>query len=102
LFSQESDIVKTMRLIEGLKADLIKNLGDLYKAMAQNSEATIKESLARLIIHGYVLGKRLGIEFADLDETIKHKLNEYSKNNDALENRFGDFSKLKRFLEQKR
>lgn len=102
MFSQESDIVKTMRLIEGLKADLINNIGDLYKAMAQNSEVTIKEALARLIIHGYVLGKRLGVEFADLDEIIKHKLNEYSKNNDALENRFGDFSKLKRFLEQKR
>lgn len=102
MFSQESDIVKTMRLIEGLKADLINNIGDLYKAMAQNSEVAIKEALARLIIHGYVLGKRLGVEFADLDEIIKHKLNEYSKNNDALENRFGDFSKLKRFLEQKR
>lgn len=102
MFSQESDIVKTMRLIEGLKADLINNIGDLYKAMAQNSELAIKEALARLIIHGYVLGKRLGVEFADLDEIIKHKLNEYSKNNDALENRFGDFSKLKRFLEQKR
>lgn len=102
MFSQESDIVKTMRLIEGLKADLINNIGDLYKAMAQNSEVAIKEALARLIIYGYVLGKRLGVEFADLDEIIKHKLNEYSKNNDALENRFGDFSKLKRFLEQKR
>ena len=102
MFSQESDIVKTMRLIEGLKADLINNIGELYKAMVQNSEVSIKEALARLIIHGYVLGKRLGIEFADLDKTIEYKLNEYSKNNDALENRFGDFSKLKRFLEQKR
>jgi len=102
LFSQESDIVKTMRLIEGLKADLINNIGALYQAMAQNSEVAIKEALARLIIHSYVLGKRLGIGFADLDETIEHKLNDASKNNDALENRFGDFSKLKRFFEQKR
>ncbi len=91
-----------MRLIEGLKADLISTIGVLYKAMAENSELAIKEALAKLIIYSYILGKRLGISFVDMDQTVEHKLEDYSKNNDALENRFGDFSKLKRFLEQKR
>lgn len=102
MLSQESDIVKMMRLIEALKADLIHTVGELYKALAESSAQRGKEALALLVAQCYVLGKRLGINFSELDEAVEHKANEWSKRNEALENRFGDFSKLARHLQKKR
>lgn len=102
LFSQESDIVKTMRLIEGLKAELIINVGDLHKVLAENSGKKVREMLAIVVVNCYVLGKRLGINFAELDEAVKDKADLCGKSNNELETRFGDFSKLSRHLENKR
>lgn len=102
MFSQESDIVKTMRLIEGLKAELIINIGGLYKAFAGNSENKIKEMLGIIVVNCYVLGRRLGINFADLDEAVKERAAFYGKSSDEIETRFGDYSKLARHLENKR
>lgn len=102
MFSQESDIVKTMRLIEGLKAELIINVGQLHKVLAENGGKKVQEMLAVVIINCYVLGKRLGINFEQLDEAVKEKSNIYGKSNHEIETRFGDFSKLSRHLENKR
>lgn len=102
LFSQESDIVKTMRLIEELKAELIHTVGELYGALARNSVQQSKEALALLIAEVYVLGKRLGINFDELDEAVLYRVKECGKDSGELENRFGDFSKLARHLQQKR
>lgn len=99
---QESDIVKTMRLIEALKADMIHAVGALYGALAESSAHKGKEALALIIVQCYVLGKRLGINFKELDDAVQYKVNECSKSNGELENRFGDFSKLARYIEQKR
>lgn len=102
MFSRESDIVRTMRLIEGLKAELIANIGDLYKALAAGGEQVGKELLATVIVNCYVLGKRLGIDFDELDEAVKYRAERCGKSSHALEERFGDFSRLARHLEQKR
>lgn len=102
MFSQESDMIKTIRLIEGLKADLINGVGDLYKALAENNAQKGKEMLALLVVNCYVLGKRLGINFSDLDEAVRNRVNDCSNRNGELETRFGDFSKLARYLQQKR
>lgn len=102
MFSQESDIVKTMRLIEALKAELIINVGGLYKAFAGGSEDKIKEMLGQIVVHCYVLGRRLGINFADLDDAVKERAVFCGKGDDEAETRFGDYSRLARHLESKR
>ncbi len=100
LFSQESDIVRVMRLIEELKSELVTTVGSLYKAMANHREAAIKTALASLIVTTYVLGKRLGINFTELDEAVKDSIKECGRKNAAIEERFGDFSKLERYLKR--
>ena len=100
MFSQESDIVRVMRLIEELKSELLMTVGSLYKAMANHREAAIKDSLASFIVMGYVLGRRLGINFLELDEAVKEKVQDCCRKNAAIEERFGDFSKLERHLKR--
>ncbi len=102
MFSHESEILRKMRLIEWLKAELITHVGQLYQAMAKNSEQAIKEGLAAVVISCFVLGRRLGINFADLDEAILTRLNQNIKRENDVEKWFGDFSEYQRHLRHKR
>lgn len=102
MFSQESDIVKTMRLIEELKAELIFDIGELYKDLAIGYGEIRQEILAKMIVNCYILGKRLGIDFVEMDENVKSTLKRRISDNNDLEKRFGDFSKLARHLDNKR
>lgn len=102
MFSHESEILRKMRLIEWLKAELITHVGQLYQGMAKNSEQAIKDGLAAVVISCFVLGRRLGINFADLDEAILTRLNQNIKRENDVEKWFGDFSEYQRHLRHKR
>ncbi|GBG56785.1 hypothetical protein HA075_08815 [bacterium BFN5] len=102
MFSHESEILRKMRLIEWLKAELVANVGQLYQAMAKNSEQAIRDGLASIVISCFVLGRRLGINFADLDEAIVTRLSQNIKKENDVEKWFGDFSEYQRHLRQKR
>lgn len=102
MFSHESEIIRKLRLIEGLKADLISCVGQLYQAMAQNSEQAISEGLAAVVTACYVLGRRLGVDFAALDEAVLARVQQQIKREPETEKWFGDFSEYQRHLRQRR
>jgi hypothetical protein len=101
LFSNESEILRKMRLIEWLKAELITQIGQLYQAMAQNSEKAIVEGLAAVVVACYILGRRLGIGFDSLDKAILEKVELDIKKEREVEKWFGDSSEYQRHLRQK-
>jgi len=102
LFSSESEILRKMRLIEWLKADLITQMGNLYQVMAKNSEQATRESLAAIIVGCYVLAGRLGIRYDSLDQEVLKTVEKNIKNEHEVEKWFGDFSEMKRHLSTKR
>jgi hypothetical protein len=102
VFSQESDILRRLRLIEGLKADLLTEVGKLYQAMIHNKREAIGEALAQLIISAFVLGRRLGIEYSQMDEIVNARLGHNIKQETEAERWFGDMSEYRRYLRQKR
>lgn len=102
LFSNESEILRKMRLIEWLKAELITHVGHLYQAMAKNSEQAISEGLANIIVACYILARRLGITFDSLDRDVLNKVEQNIKSEHEVEKWFGDFSEYQRHLRPKR
>lgn len=102
MFSQESDILHKLRLIEGLKADLLTEVGKLYQAMAHNKREAIGDALAQLIISAFVLGRRLGIEYPEMEEIVNTRLGHNIKQETEVERWFGDMSEYRRYLRQKR
>jgi len=102
VFSQESDILHKLRLIEGLKADLLTEVGKLYQAMAHNKREAIGDALAQLIISAFVLGRRLGIEYPEMEEIVNTRLGHNIKQETEAERWFGDMSEYRRYLRQKR
>lgn len=102
LFSNESDILRKMRLIEWLKAELITQVGFVYQAMAKNKERAISEGLAGIVLACYILAKRLGISFDSLDQDVLKKVEQNIKSEHEVEKWFGDFSEYQNYLRQKR
>jgi NTP pyrophosphatase (non-canonical NTP hydrolase) len=101
LFSHESDILRKLRLLESLKAELVTNVGQLYQAIARNGGQSITEGLASVILSCYILARRLGIDFAALDETVSAKISQNIKREHEAEELFGDFSEYQRYLRKR-
>jgi len=102
LFSNESEILRKMRLIEWLKAELVTHVGQLYQAMAKNSEQAISEGIAAIIVACYILARRLGITFDSLDREVLAKVEQNIKSEHEVEKWFGDYSEYQHHLRRKR
>lgn len=102
MLSRESDILHKLRLIEQLKADLLASVAELFQAMAQSGGKTLAGALAAVVVSCYVLGRRMGIAFGDLDDAIVDKLAQTIKKEHEVEKWFGDHSELSRHLRQKK
>ena len=102
MFSNESEILRKMRLIEWLKAELITHVGQLYQSMAKNSEQAISEGLAAIIVDCYILARRLGITFDSLDSEVLKQVEQNIKVEHEVEKWFGDYSEFKHHLRRKR
>ena len=101
MIPHESDLLRKLRLIEILKADVVMNVGFLFQGIARNAQAGISEGIAGIIVSCYILAKRLGVDFAEVDESIKNKINQNINLETDAEKWFGDYSQLKRHLQNK-
>ncbi|MCX7779428.1 MAG: MazG-like family protein [Negativicutes bacterium] len=100
--SHESEIVRKLRLIEWLKAELVGSVGRVFYALAKSGEHSIAEALAAVVVNCFALGKRLGIDYAQLDEAIQARLEQTIRQETEVEKWYGDMSELRRHLRQKR
>lgn len=97
----DGDIIKNMKTVEWLKSQLLNNIAYLHSILVNNEEDTrenLEDVLSNIILESYVLGKRLGIEYEDLDlalgENIKLNLIEKHK----IERWYGDLSALLEYI----
>ncbi|MDD3652660.1 MAG: MazG-like family protein [Desulfotomaculaceae bacterium] len=99
---QESGIVKNIKVVEWLKADLLTSLSVLFKSMLRGSEDLILDALASLVVTCYILGRRLGITFTRLDLRIEEKLLRSIEEDHEMEKWYGDISNLLNYLVDKK
>jgi hypothetical protein len=97
----EVNVVKNVKTIELIKAEIITAIGDLFKAMVKNSEEGILNALSNLILGCYFLGKRLGIPFAKLDQEIEERLFAPELQTVDLEKWFGDVTSLQQYTKER-
>lgn len=100
--SQEVDIARNVKTIEWFKGELVSNMGTLLKAMVKNSEEVMADSLANLVAGCYLLGKRLGIGFSQLDAKIEQKAKLNIEKGHEIERWYGDFSAFLQHVKDKK
>ncbi|HHV45126.1 MAG TPA: hypothetical protein GXX57_10745 [Firmicutes bacterium] len=93
----EINIARNLRSIEVLKAELLSGVAALFRGMVKSNEDVISDSLSRLIICAYTLGRRLGIGFSRLDARVDSKLKAYLDNQERTEDLYHDFSELQNY-----
>ncbi len=99
---QDIGIARNIRTIEWLKAELVSGTGDLLRSLARGAEDAILDALASIVITTFILAKRLGIGFATLEVKIENKIKANIEQSHEIEEWFGDFSALARYLEESR
>ncbi len=102
VFNQGIDIARNIRVIEWLKAELLGTAAALFKAMVKNSEEAIEDALASIIITVYVLARRVGINFPQLDIRVESKLKNAIKEKHEVEDWYGDLTALLRYRGDKK
>jgi hypothetical protein len=91
---KDVDLAKRAKVIEWLKTEVIDQMAQLFKGIWEGSQHKITDALASLVMCCYMLGRRLGIPYPQLDELIVEKLNKHKMDGHQLEDWYQDLSVL--------
>ena len=69
-FDRNSDVTKNVKIIEWMKKELILSVGDVFDLIFKGVkplDEVLQDTLANIIMITYLLAKRLGISFSEID-----------------------------------
>ena len=98
---KDLDVAKRAKVIEWLKTEVIDNVSRLFKALWEGSTTKVGDSLASLMMSSYILGRRLGLTYRDMDDLLLEKLKKHKKEGHQLEDWYQDISALEEHLRKR-
>jgi len=98
---KEMDIAKRTKVIEWLKTEVMDYVARLFKSLWEGSTAKVVDSLSSLIVSSYILGRRVGISYRELDDSILEKLQRSKQEGHQLEELYQDISALDEHLRKR-
>lgn len=101
---RNSDITRNVKIMEWMKTELLMSVGDLFNLMFKGVkplDEALQDTLANIIMITYLLAKRLGISFAEMDYKIKEKIKLGIDENHSVERWYGELSELKKHIDNK-
>lgn len=102
IFNQGVDIARNIKVIEWLKTELVGTVSALFRAMLKNSQDAIEDALASMVVTIYVLARRLGVNFAQLDVRVESKVRNGIKEKHEIEDWYGDLTALLKYISDKK
>ncbi|WP_199795006.1 MazG-like family protein [Paenibacillus faecalis] len=98
---KDLDVAKRAKVIEWLKTEVVDNVSRLFKALWEGSTAKVGDSLASLMMSSYILGRRLGMSYRDMDDLLIEKLKKHKQEGHQLEDWYQDISALEEHLRKR-
>lgn len=92
---------KSVKVIEWLKTEILDQVTHLFKGVQYASQHVMIDSLSSLVISIYVLARRTGFTFRELDQSVVQKLREHVREGHQLEEWYGDLSALEEYLNKR-
>ena len=95
--NKNMDITKNIKMIEWLKSELLTAIAGLFETLVmgiKNSQEKVLDILANVILITYLLGKRLGISFEEIESKIEDKAKIGRIEEHDIEKYYGDLSEL--------
>lgn len=103
-FNRSSDITKNVKIIEWMKNELLMSISELFNILykgAKSADDDLQDILANIIVMAYLLAKRLGISFKEIDYKVKEKTSMGIKQDHSVEKWYGDLTNLKNHIENR-
>lgn len=102
MIHQTAGVASNAKMIEVLKAEFISESADVLSAsLAPNGRKELMDALGGAVLLAYVLAKRCGISFAELDDDVLQKADTGIEGGHTLETGYGDLSLLKKHIESR-
>ncbi len=98
---RDLDVATRTRMIEWLKTEVVDQMSRLFKGMWDGSTSRVIDGLAGLVASSYILGRRLGIPYRDLDNAIADKLARLRQEGHQLEDQYKDLSELSEHIRKR-
>ncbi len=98
-----SDVTRNVKIMEWMKTELLMSLGDLFNLILKGVkplDEALQDTLANIIMITYLLAKRLGISFTEIDYKVKEKIKLGISEDHSVERWYGDLSELKKHMDQ--
>jgi len=98
-----SDVTRNVKIMEWMKTELLMSLGDLFNLILKGVkplDEALQDTLANIIMITYLLAKRLGISFTEIDYKVKEKIKLGISDNHSVERWYGDLTELKKHIDQ--
>ncbi|MFC5469395.1 MazG-like family protein [Cohnella suwonensis] len=98
---RDLDVATRTRTIEWLKTEVLDQTSRLFRAIWEGSTSRVVDGLAGLIASAYILGRRLGISYRDLDIAVADKLAKLKQEGHQLEDQYRDLSELSEHIRKR-
>ena len=97
---QSMNVASNAKMIEVLKAELIGEAADVIRVtLPSGGRDALLDTLGSTVLLAYVLARRCGISFAELDADVTQKTQDGIDDDHKLELIYGDLSLLKKHFE---
>ncbi|MGE5496292.1 MAG: MazG-like family protein [Burkholderiales bacterium] len=97
---QTMNVASNAKLIEVLKAEFIGEASDVIRAaLSPNGRTEMLDTLSACVLLAYLLAKRCGVSYSELDAEVLKKAETGIKEKHVLESNYGDLSLLKKHFE---
>lgn len=99
------NIASNLRAIDEIKADILGEVAELHKKLADYDELSdygpVESSISTIIAMDYILARHLGIAHSTIDGRICDLLSMAEENSHPLETEFGDMSELLKYIRKR-
>jgi len=96
---REVDVARRAKVIEWLKLEIMDSTAQLFRGLWEGRQGKIIDGLSSLIVTSYLLARRLGVSYQELDDAILQKVRTNKENRHQLEEWDGDLSSLEHHLD---
>lgn len=94
---EDFNIMSNVKVVEGLKAEVLCAIGDIFKLLSKGSNIAhdaLLDCISGAIIMLYILAEKLGYSHLAVDESMKRKLKIGMVEDDPMEREGKSLSKL--------
>jgi hypothetical protein len=98
------EVTRNIKIIEWMKTEILVSIGDLFNLLYKGVkplDEVLQDTLANIIMVTYLLSKRLGVNFSDVDYKIKEKIKTAINEDHSIERWYGDLSSLKKHIDHR-